>query len=480
MNRCIILIFLILLINGVSNTQDIGEPYFGEEIYAPECAPLLNREGHLAKDNVLPHPVEQEILDLVNRARANPDDFAELGGYSKGQFSPCLPLVWNADLILIARQYAEEMARGHFFEHGDVGGRCRGAGYDGAVGENIARGYPTGYAAFVGWMNSPGHRANILNCAWTEIGIGYAYVPSAGASWDRMYVQDFGRREPRDINLKVDKSNIKYKPKAGANPFFYSIDFTVDVIGRYDVGPLEVSVYDGNPNLDGKLIDKSVYFKEVVVSTGSISGSVTWNTKDLSGVHHLYVIAEPKGGIGDVDSSNNSGLISINLSSDGREVKENIALMPIELDLLSSINEIRADPSRFANRYNYPMYEYYPMSGIILSADLLTASRNHTKDMMEKKYISTTSLDGKTPEQQVRDNFYWGDLLGSYVFAIEGPPKLGEILNQWITNSEIRNYLLSEYPVELGIGVESGGPFYYNRKNYLIFNYKKENLYGMK
>ena len=41
------------------------------------------------------------------------------------------------------------------------------------AGENIAMGYPTAEAVVDGWMNSEGHRANILNASFTEIGVGY-------------------------------------------------------------------------------------------------------------------------------------------------------------------------------------------------------------------------------------------------------------------------------------------------------------------
>ena len=43
-------------------------------------------------------------------------------------------------------------------------------------GENIAAGYASPEAVMSGWMNRSGHRANILNCNYTEIGVGYAYV----------------------------------------------------------------------------------------------------------------------------------------------------------------------------------------------------------------------------------------------------------------------------------------------------------------
>ena len=51
---------------------------------------------------------------------------------------------------------------------------AKAAGYSYSLAaENIAAGYSTPQAVVQGWMNSPGHRDNILNCALQEIGVGY-------------------------------------------------------------------------------------------------------------------------------------------------------------------------------------------------------------------------------------------------------------------------------------------------------------------
>jgi uncharacterized protein YkwD len=66
------------------------------------------------------------------------------------------------------------------------GDRITRAGYDWRTyGENVAYGYPTPESVMAGWMSSPGHKANILNCAFKEIGVGMA---KDGYYW----TQDFG------------------------------------------------------------------------------------------------------------------------------------------------------------------------------------------------------------------------------------------------------------------------------------------------
>ena len=54
-----------------------------------------------------------------------------------------------------------------------------------SAGENIARGYPTPEAVVNAWMNSPGHKANILNRSYTHIGVGYV---ASGSYWTQMFI----------------------------------------------------------------------------------------------------------------------------------------------------------------------------------------------------------------------------------------------------------------------------------------------------
>ena len=52
------------------------------------------------------------------------------------------------------------------------------------AGETIAKGYASPQAVVNGWMNSSGHRANILNVSYTQIGIGYV---AQGNYWTQMF-----------------------------------------------------------------------------------------------------------------------------------------------------------------------------------------------------------------------------------------------------------------------------------------------------
>ncbi|MEV6837028.1 CAP domain-containing protein [Streptomyces sp. NPDC051133] len=120
--------------------------------------------------------VTAQVVQLVNAERA------KVG---------CSPLTVNAELTKAAQAHSADMAAHRNMSHtgsdgSSPGDRITGAGYDwSSYGENVAYGYGTPAQVMAGWMNSPGHRANILNCSFKEIGVGFA---GPGSYW----TQDFG------------------------------------------------------------------------------------------------------------------------------------------------------------------------------------------------------------------------------------------------------------------------------------------------
>jgi uncharacterized protein YkwD len=128
--------------------------------------------------------VRAEILRLVNVER-------EKEGLSQ--------LTYNFTLENAAQAHAQDMFDRDYFSHespegGTFDQRIESAGYPGpcpfagcrmriAVGENLAKGFRSPEAVVQGWMNSPGHKANILNPNFKELGVGIA-----GTYWS----QEFG------------------------------------------------------------------------------------------------------------------------------------------------------------------------------------------------------------------------------------------------------------------------------------------------
>ena len=138
---------------------------------------------------------EQQMLDLINEERALYD---------------LEPLRFNAILNDVASEHSKEMIEKDYFSHYSYDGttfseRMENAGYDILyAGENIAMRYPPDLiAAHEGLMNSPGHRANILNPNYNEIGIGIWVGEYSGYSNVAMYTQDFGWSESTTESLQI-------------------------------------------------------------------------------------------------------------------------------------------------------------------------------------------------------------------------------------------------------------------------------------
>lgn len=110
----------------------------------------------------------------------------EINNYRSLAGAPALTL--DARLTKAAQAHADDMAARGYFSHTSLDGRSPGqritaAGYAWRTyGENIAMGYGDWSAALRGWMNSAGHRRNMLNPAFQHIGLGVK---------DRRYVQNF-------------------------------------------------------------------------------------------------------------------------------------------------------------------------------------------------------------------------------------------------------------------------------------------------
>ena len=112
--------------------------------------------------------LEIEEFDLTNGARAEEGRAA---------------LICDADLAAVARAHSADMCARDYFDHTNLDGESPGdrvsnAGFSHrGIGENIAAGNDTAAATHTQWMNSSGHRRNILDANYTRIGVGYANCP---------------------------------------------------------------------------------------------------------------------------------------------------------------------------------------------------------------------------------------------------------------------------------------------------------------
>ncbi|WP_236833285.1 CAP domain-containing protein [Blastococcus sp. KM273128] len=119
--------------------------------------------------------VEGQVRALVNAERAA---------------AGCGPVAADDGLAAVARAHSTAMRDRGFFDHVDPDGldpidRADRGGVA-ARAENIARGQADPSAVMTSWMASPGHRANILNCGLTRLGVGVA-TGSGGPWWTQLF-----------------------------------------------------------------------------------------------------------------------------------------------------------------------------------------------------------------------------------------------------------------------------------------------------
>jgi uncharacterized protein YkwD len=128
----------------------------------------------------------QRVVDLTNQQRL--------------QYG-LQPLQLNLKLANIAQAHSEDMAVHDYFSHTGLdnsspGDRAQSAGYQYSyVGENIAAGYTTPEQVVQGFMNSPEHRANILNPNYHDIGVGYYNLTNdtGNVNYHSYWTEDFGK-----------------------------------------------------------------------------------------------------------------------------------------------------------------------------------------------------------------------------------------------------------------------------------------------
>lgn len=122
--------------------------------------------------------VTAEVIRLVNVER---------------QKAGCSGLSGESRLEAAAQKHSELQAAQNSMSHqlpgeAGMGDRVTAEGYRWrSVAENVAAGYTSAASVMDGWMNSPGHKANILNCGYTEIGVGLAKSSSGTRYWTQNF-----------------------------------------------------------------------------------------------------------------------------------------------------------------------------------------------------------------------------------------------------------------------------------------------------
>ena len=139
------------------------------------CAVQVPEPPSNAQPVIDPDQAIADFVSLANRARLD---------------AGCGTLAWHGDVAAVAQAHSEDMVARDYFHHVDRMGRTPMQRVQAAtipvnaVAENIAQGHQTGAAVLNGWLDSPDHRRNLLNCQYTHHGVGLA-----GSTWTHVLVR---------------------------------------------------------------------------------------------------------------------------------------------------------------------------------------------------------------------------------------------------------------------------------------------------
>lgn len=146
--------------------QQLGSEWRGSEVWIV-----------LAEPHAIPHDaaaVAQEVLQRVNQARSSSRRCG------RQRYAATGPLRLQAALTKAAQLHAQDMAQHEQMQHAGSDGstpaqRLTRQGYRWkVVGENVAAGAGTAEEVVAGWLDSPGHCANLMNPEFSEMGVGFA------------------------------------------------------------------------------------------------------------------------------------------------------------------------------------------------------------------------------------------------------------------------------------------------------------------
>lgn len=145
------------------------------------------------KNPDLIYPGQKVYVPLYDKVKATEKQVIELTNQQRVQ-NGLKPLEYNWELCRIARYKSQDMVDKNYFSHtsptyGSPFNMIKAFGLSyRSAGENIAKGQRSAQQVVTSWMNSSGHRANILNSGYTQIGVGYAVDSNGTPYWTQMFI----------------------------------------------------------------------------------------------------------------------------------------------------------------------------------------------------------------------------------------------------------------------------------------------------
>ena len=152
-----------------ASTLTLAPTFIPTRTQPPTVPPTLPPSGGSSSCLTMNYAYESQVINLVNNERANANN-----GLSS--------LSFNGSISNSAEAWSVYLATSNSFYHS--------SSFPAGGGENIAAGYDTPADVVAAWMNSEGHRANILNSSYTQVGAGYAYC--TGSTYGSYWTLQFG------------------------------------------------------------------------------------------------------------------------------------------------------------------------------------------------------------------------------------------------------------------------------------------------
>jgi|GEM_PF-6689669 len=273
-----------------AGTAELVPPVFVESYESP--SPLY-APSELGYERIIVTEEEEQLFNMINEQRAK--EGAD-------------PLHWNNQLASAARFHSQEMIDNDYFAHDsyDKNGnryepwseRFRRFNYfDSPIGENIAC-YSTPQGAFDGWLNSPGHHANMVYEGFSESGLGIA----VGGPCGKMFTHDFGYR-PIEYDLAISSGDI-LSTQVGSKLLITALIYNPGVTHTY---PVMVRFYEGDPEGGGQPMGPDAKVPAIIIGDDyrPDTAKMEWSTSGDSGEVEIYVVVDPDDKFEESNENNN-------------------------------------------------------------------------------------------------------------------------------------------------------------------------------
>jgi uncharacterized YkwD family protein/spore coat assembly protein SafA len=188
------LLSLLLLIPKYADAQPTTETYIvkqGDTLwkiavkYQMGVSEIIAANPQLKNPSLL-YPGQKIFVPLLTQIKAIEYEVIKLVNQERAKYG-LRPLKPNWELSRVARFKSSDMRDHNYFSHQSPIYSSRISFT--AAGENIAAGQSTAWKVMQSWMQSPGHRQNILNSGFTEIGVGYSAGGTYRYYWTQMFIK---------------------------------------------------------------------------------------------------------------------------------------------------------------------------------------------------------------------------------------------------------------------------------------------------